>query len=149
MDFFGLSEWVVWIIIALFFILLEVFTAGFAVACFSVGAFASAIVAGIGLGLAWQLIAFSVFTFLAFVLVRPFVIKHFYNSGEAGRRSNADALIGMKARVTETIDNSANTGRVAVDGDNWKALSDNGDVIPAGTTVTILARDSIILTVGN
>ena len=147
MEFFGLSEWVVWVIIALFFIILEVFTAGFAVACFSVGAFAAALLAALGLGLAWQLVAFSIFTFIAFIAVRPLVLKHFYNSGEAGRRSNADALIGMKARVTETIDNSANTGRVVVDGDNWKAVADKDDVIPVGTTVTILSRDSIVLTV--
>ena len=91
MDFiFDLSFWVLWLIIALVFIILEIFTAGFAVACFSIGAVAAAIVAGVGLGLAWQLVAFSVFTILAFLIVRPLVIKHFYNSGDAGRKSNAD-----------------------------------------------------------
>ncbi len=148
MDFiFDLSFWVLWLIIALVFIILEIFTAGFAVACFSIGAVAAAIVAGVGLGLAWQLVAFSVFTILAFLIVRPLVIKHFYNSGDAGRKSNADALIGRKARVTETINNAAGTGRVAVDGDDWKAVSKRGLVIPVGQYVTIRDIDSIILTV--
>lgn len=146
-SFFDLSLWVIWLIVALVFLILEVFTAGFAVACFSIGAVAAAIVAGVGLSLAWQLIAFSVFTFIAFLVVRPIVIRHFYNSGDAGRKSNADALIGRRARVTETINNAAGTGRVAVDGDDWKAVSEKGLVVPVGQYVTVKAIDSIILTV--
>ena len=144
---FGLSFWVLWVIVALVFIILEVFTAGFAVACFSIGAIAAAIADAVGLSLAWQLVAFSVFTFLAFLIVRPLVIKHFYNKPGSRRKSNTDALIGRKARVTETINNVAGTGRVAIDGDDWKAVSKRGLVIPVGQNVTILAIDSIILTV--
>ena len=148
MDFlFDLSFWVLWLIVALVFLILEVFTAGFAVACFSIGAVAAAIVAALGLNIAWQLIAFSVFTFVAFIVVRPLVLKHFYNGRDAGRKSNADALIGKKARVTETINNVAGTGRVAIDGDDWKAVSKKGLVIPVGQFVTVIGRDSIILTV--
>lgn len=145
--FFGISLWVLWIIIALVFIILEVFTAGFAVACFSIGAVAAAVADAVGLSLAWQLVAFSVFTFLAFLIVRPLVIKHFYNKPGAGRKSNTDALVGRRARVTETINNAAGTGRVAIDGDDWKAVSKRGLVIPVGQNVTILSIDSIILTV--
>ena len=142
-----LSAWVIWIIVALFFFILEIFTAGFAVACFSIGAIAAAIVAAIGGNLAWQLVIFSVFSFLSFITVRPFVLKHFYNSDEAQRKSNADALIGKKARVTEEINTAEGKGRVAVDGDDWKAVTTTPDIIPEGEYVTIVSRDSIILTV--
>ena len=144
---FVLSAWVIWVIIALFFLIFEVFTAGFAVACFSVGAVAAAVVAACGLGLAWQLIFFSVFTFLAFVTVRPFVLKHFYQSDEAQRKSNADALIGKTAKVTEEICNEKGTGRVAIDGDDWRAVNEGSSIIPKGETVTVRSRDSIVLTV--
>ncbi len=143
-----LSAWVIWVIIALFFLIIEVFTAGFAVACFSVGAVAAAIVAACGLGLTWQLVFFSVFTFLAFVMVRPFVIKHFYQTDEAQRKSNADALIGKSAKVTEEICNEKGTGRVAIDGDDWRAVSDTQSIITKGETVVVKSRDSIVLTVG-
>ena len=142
-----LSAWVIWVIVALFFIILEIFTAGFAVACFSIGAIAAAIVAAIGGNLTWQLVIFSVFSFLSFITVRPFVLKHFYNSDEAQRKSNADALIGRKARVTEEINTADGKGRVAVDGDDWKAITTTPDIIPVGEYVTIVSRDSIILTV--
>ena len=147
MMFLGLDAWVWWVIIALAFIVLEVFTTGFAVACFSIGAVAAAILAALGLGLTWQLVAFSVFTIIAFLTVRPFVIKHFYNSGDAQRKSNADALIGSTARVTETIIPDQGKGRVAVDGDDWKAVSENAETIQVGEKVIITHRDSIILTV--
>ncbi len=143
----SLSAWVIWVIVALFFFILEIFTAGFAVACFSIGAIAAAIVAAIGGNLAWQLVIFSVFSFLSFITVRPFVLKHFYNSDEAQRKSNADALIGRKARVTEEINTAEGKGRVAVDGDDWKAVTTTPDIIPVGEYVTIVSRDSIILTV--
>ena len=116
-------------------------------ACFSIGAIAAAIIAALGGNLTWQLVLFSVFSFLAFITVRPFVIKHFYNTDEAQRRSNADALIGREARVTEEINTAAGKGRVAVDGDDWKAVTTTNDIIPVGETVTIVSRDSIILTV--
>ena len=144
---FVFSAWLIWVVIALFFIILEIFTAGFAVACFSFGAIAAAIVAALGGGLAWQLIAFSVITFLAFVTVRPFVLKHFYQSDEAQRKSNADALIDRRAKVTEEIDNDKRTGRVAIDGDDWRAVTADGTIIPKGATVVVKSRDSIILTV--
>ena len=62
-------------------------------------------------------------------------------------KTNADALIGRKAVVSERIDAEQHSGRVAVDGDDWKAVSADGSVIEKGATVEIIQRDSIILTV--
>ena len=62
-------------------------------------------------------------------------------------KTNADALLGRKAIVSERIDAAQHTGRVAVDGDDWKAVSSDGAVIEKGTEVTIVKMDSIILTV--
>ena len=142
---FGLELWHIWALVALFFVILEIFTSGFAVMCFSFGAIGSAICAACGLSMLWQLIVFAVVTALAFVFVRPLVIKMFFKGNEV--KTNADAIIGRKARVSERIDNAANTGRVAIDGDDWKAVSADGQTIEIGETVEIISRDSIILTV--
>ena len=140
-----LQIWHIWAIVALLCVILEIFTAGFAVICFSFGAAGAAVCAACGLSLAWQIAAFSLFTALAFVLVRPFVIKHFYSKEEV--KTNADAIIGRVGRVSEKIDNHKNTGRVALDGDDWKARALNDELINIGTQVEILSRESIILTV--
>lgn len=138
--------WSIWLIVAVAFVILEVFTAGFAVMCFSFGAIAAAIVAACGGGLVWQTLAFSILTALAFIFVRPMVIRLFHkNAPEV--KTNADALIGRRVRVCEKIDAAVNSGRVALDGDEWKAITQDGSVIEVGETVEIVSRDSIILTV--
>lgn len=138
--------WHIWILIALAFFILEIFTAGFAVACFSFGAVGSAIGALCGLTLIWQLVIFAVVSLLALIFVRPLVVKVFYKKS-AGAQTNADAIIGRTGRVSETIDPAAGKGRVALDGDDWKAVSENGEIIAKGQTVEIVGRDSIIITV--
>ena len=62
-------------------------------------------------------------------------------------KTNADALVGRKGVVSERIDAAQHTGRVAIDGDDWKAVSENGEVIEKGTEVEIVKLDSIIITV--
>jgi membrane protein implicated in regulation of membrane protease activity len=49
--------------------------------------------------------------------------------------------------VSERIDGEQHTGRVAIDGDDWKAVSEDGAVIEKGTNVEIVKLDSIIVTV--
>ena len=58
-----------------------------------------------------------------------------------------DALKGREAVVSEHISSSDNTGRVAVDGDDWKAVSADGADIGKGEKVTIESVDSVVLTV--
>jgi membrane protein implicated in regulation of membrane protease activity len=60
--------------------------------------------------------------------------------------SNADALIGREGRVRETIE-ADGFGRVAIDGDVWKAKSQTGEAISAGTAVKVVNRESTIITV--
>lgn len=138
--------WHIWVLVALFFMILEVFTAGFAVACFSFGCLASALCAALDLGMWWQVLAFAVVSGIAFVTVRPLMLKYFFRkTGEV--RTNADAVIGREARVSEAIDPATGAGRVAIDGDDWKAVSEDGSAVEAGATVVVVSRESIVLTV--
>ncbi len=141
-----LIPWYIWLIVAIVCVIVEIFTSGFAVICFSFGAAGAAVCAACGLSFAWQLAALTLFSALAFVFVRPFIIKHLYTKKEV--KTNADALIGRTARVTEEVNVAQNTGRVAIDGDDWKAVAQNAeDVIPVGQQVEIVSRESIILIV--
>lgn len=141
-----MEAWHIWVIIALLCFVLEIFTTGFAVACFSFGAIAAAIGCACGLTLIWQIILFAVFSFLAFVYVRPFVLKHFFKSGD-GRETNANAIVGRKGRVTTDIDPEKGSGRVAIDGDDWKAVSADGTPIAKGSLVEVTEVNSVIITV--
>ena len=137
----------IWLIAAIALVIIELLTAGFGVICFAVGALFSALAAFLGVdSLVWQLLIFAVASVLCFIFLRPVVLR-FLDKKSKDVKTNADALIGKTAIVSETIDSSANQGRVAVDGDDWKAVSADGSVINKGEKVEIVSRDSIILTV--
>lgn len=136
----------IWLIAAIVMVIIELLTAGFGVICFAIGALFSALTAYLGAGLLWQLLVFAVTSVLTFFFLRPVLIK-LLDRKTKEVKTNADALIGKTGLVSETIDAGQNTGRVAVDGDDWKAVSEDGSVINKGEKVEIVSRDSIILTV--
>ena len=142
-----MSMWHVWLIVALIFFLIEIFTNGIAVICFTFGAIAAALIAGLGGNITWQVIFFAVVSLLSLIFIRPILTKLFNKSGSKEVKTNADALIGRVGIVTETIDNEKDSGRVRIDGDYWKAVSLSGEVISEGASVKVIKLDSIIITV--
>lgn len=141
-----MEVWHYWVIIALVFVIVEMFTTGFAVMCISFGCLFGAVASALDWELKWQLLAFAVGTALAFLTVRPLVYKFFYKKGQEVK-TNVDALIGRRAIVTERIEGELHAGRVKVDGDDWKAVSLDTEPIEAGATVEVTAINSVILTV--
>lgn len=135
--------WQIWAIVAILFVVGEIFTSGFALICFAVGCVGGAISAAAGATLEWQLGVFAIATFVAFLCVRPLLRKL---SSKDEVPTNADALIGRTAKVTECIE-VGGTGRVAIDGDFWQAVSDEKTDIVEGEKVEVISRESIILTV--
>ncbi|MBQ1224719.1 MAG: NfeD family protein [Alistipes sp.] len=141
-----MEAWHIWVIIALVFVIVEIFTTGFAVMCISFGCLFGAAVSLFELDVKWQLLAFAVGTVLAFLTVRPLVYKFFYKKGQEVK-TNAEALVGRRAIVTERVGDEMHPGRVKVDGDDWKAISLDAEPIEVGDTVEIMAINSIIVTV--
>lgn len=141
-----MEAWHIWVIIALIFVIVEIFTAGFAVVCISFGCIFGAVVSAFDLGLQWQLLAFALGTALTFFTVRPFVQKLLYKKSHEVK-TNVDALVGRRAIVTERIAGELHPGRVKVDGDDWKAISLNGEVIEKDEAVVITSINSVIVTV--
>jgi membrane protein implicated in regulation of membrane protease activity len=72
------------------------------------------------------------------------LVRRLHNKKE--RKSNADALIGRQAKVIEAIP-ADGYGYVQIDGDQWRAVSIGNTEIPLNATVTVMERNSIILTV--
>lgn len=137
----------IWLIVAIVLVIVEICTAGFGSICFAIGAAFSALAAGLGVhSLAWQIAIFAVVSLLTFIFLRP-VVMRFLDKKSKDVKTNAEALVGRKGIVSERIDAAQHTGRVAVDGDDWKAVSADGSVIEKGVEVEILKLDSIILTV--
>lgn len=135
-----------WLIAAILLVIFEICSATFGAICFAIGAGFSALAAGLGANFTWQIVIFAAVSLLTFVFLRPFIMK-FMDRKSKDVKTNADALIGRRGVVSERIDAEQHTGRVAVDGDDWKAVSEDGSVIEKGTSVEIVKRESIIITV--
>lgn len=140
-----MEPWHIWIIVALIFFIIEIFTPSFAVACISIGAVCAAISTLCDVTLTYQIIVFALGTLLAFLLVRPLALRFLTNKSKMVK-TNVDALIGRQAIVSEEIKPVVG-GRVQVDGDDWKAVTADNKEIPVGKLVRIIKIDSIILTV--
>ena len=136
----------IWLIAAILLLIFEICSATFGAICFAIGAGFSALAAGLGANITWQIIIFVVVSLLTFIFLRP-VVMRFLERKSKDVKTNADAIIGRKGVVSERIDAEQHTGRVAIDGDDWKAVSEDGSVIEKGATVEIVRLDSIIVTV--
>ena len=141
-----MEVWHIWVIVALIFVIVEIFTSGFAVMCISFGCLFGAAASALDWDVKWQLLAFAIGTVLAFMTVRPLVYKFFYKKSHEVK-TNADALVGRRAVATERIEGELHPGRVKVDGDDWKAVSLGVEPIEVGDAVEITAINSVILTV--
>lgn len=145
-QFKTMQPYQIWLIAAILLLIFEICSATFGAICFAIGAGFSALAAGLGANLTWQIIVFAVVSLLTFIFLRP-VVMRFLDRKSKDVKTNADAIIGRKGVVSERIDAAQHTGRVAVDGDDWKAVSEDGSVIEKGTTVEIVKLESIIVTV--
>ena len=144
-DFFTSNLWLMWVIVSIVCLILELSSGDFFILCFAIGAAVTAIVAGCGANLTVQIITFAVVSALSLLLVRPALIKKLHKPHRE-RLSNAEAMIGQQGRVSESIE-AGGYGRVAIDGDDWKAKSVDGSAIDKDVRVRVVKMDSIILTV--
>ncbi len=145
-EYISQNVWQIWIFLAILSLIIELSSGTFYIMCFAIGAAVSALVSALGGGFVAQILTFAIASAVCIFMVRPLVVKYLPGHKYAGRMSNADALIGRLGWVTETII-AGGYGRVAIDGDDWKAQSNDGMEIAKGEKVKVTDRDSIIITV--
>lgn len=136
-----------WIGAAVLLFILELcISSGFYLLCFSVGAAVAAFIALAGLGLVGDILVFIAFSILAFLFIRPVVMKRMDERSSKRPKTNQEALIGRRATVVEAIPQDG-MGRVKIDGDIWQAHTPDHSPLPVGALAEVIAIDSIVLTV--
>lgn len=138
--------WHIWLIVAITLFIFEIFIPSFVVFNFGVGALFASFGAAMGVNIEWQFFIFSVFTLTSFFAVRPVLKKWAYRKSDKVK-TNYEALEGRVAIVTEKIDLAKNLGRVKLDGDDWKACTNDGSTIEVGLAVKVIKVNSIVLEV--
>jgi membrane protein implicated in regulation of membrane protease activity len=113
-----------WIGAAVFLAIAEIFTAGFFMIPFAVGAAAAAALAYADVGEVAQLIVFLVVSVATLILLRRFVRR----GDETQHPVGSNRFVGQRAKVLETIDASHGTGRVRMETELWRATSDVGPI---------------------
>ncbi|MBR1387319.1 MAG: NfeD family protein [Alloprevotella sp.] len=144
-ELFTNSLWIVWVVVALTLLVLELSSGDFYFTCFAIGALCAALVSLAGVPVWVQVIAWALFALLSIWLIRP-ALKRWLHKEERERVSNADAIIGREVEVLETIE-VGGYGRVRIDGDIWRAKSDEPTDIAEGEKVRIVERESTIVKV--
>lgn len=143
MDF---EAWHIWVIVALLFAILEIFTPSFIALTIAFGCLLAAVGAGFNASFTLQLVFFSMGAALAFFTVRPFMLKFAHRNGQSVK-TNVDALVGKTGRVTEQVNDILITGRAMVDGDDWRVMTEDSSVIEPGQRVEVVKVDGTILIV--
>ena len=145
LEFLTQNVWLIWILVSVLCLIAELGFGDLFLLCIAIGALGSSFTAALGLGIVPQLISLALCSLLSIYFIRPVALRYLHRN-DPDRRSNADALIGREGRVSQDI-KAGGDGRVAIDGDDWKAVSVDGAPIARNTKVRVVSRDSIILTV--
>jgi membrane protein implicated in regulation of membrane protease activity len=115
-------EYMVWFWLAFFVIALvvEVITADMISIWFALAAIPSFIIALVfEESLVWQIVSFILISGVLLFLTRP-VVKKYLKNNEI--KTNVDAMVGVKVRVTKVI-TPENVGRVVFRSLDWAAIS--------------------------
>ncbi len=134
----------VWVIGIIVFLLLEAATYQFICIWFAGGALAALIFWALGLGMNVQISVFFIASAVLLILTRPFVKKVTANRAI---KTNVEVIPGKVGLVTETIDNLSEKGKVKLDGMEWTARSESGEVIEEGKKVEVLEVSGVKLIV--
>lgn len=136
--------WLLWLILFAVFVVIEAATISLTTGWFAFGSLAALIAAALGGNVLLQIALFLSVSLLTLIFTRPLAKKWLLPKKEA---TNLDQIIGKQGKVTETIDNLAQTGEVFIAGKAWSARSENGTVIQEGETVSALKISGVKLIV--
>lgn len=137
----SVALWHILLALALFSLIIEVFTLGFLAGALGVGLVFSSVGAYLELDTEWLLALFAVGSLIAFFTIKPVVDRFIVDKVT----TNADSIVGQKGRVTEAVDNATGKGRALIGGDDWKIECTEN--LAVDTLVEVVSRESIVLQV--
>ena len=114
-----------WLVAFGVLLLIEIFTLGLTTIWFAAGALAAFLMAVLNLPMMVQVIVFLAVSILMLVFTRPIMMKHL---NAKTTKTNAESLVGGKARVLIPVNNLKSEGQVMVNGMEWTARSTKDEV---------------------
>ena len=124
MDQFG---WILWLVLAVGLIIAEIFTLGFVLFWFGIGALAAAVISFLGFDAAWQFAAFAIVS-IALTAMSRTIFARYFPHGNNGVKSGVDSLPGKIGTVSSASNGALNEAAVKVFGSTWTAYPIDGEV---------------------
>jgi membrane protein implicated in regulation of membrane protease activity len=132
--------WILWVILGVILIIAEVFTPGFVLLWFGIGALFAALASILGVGLPLQFLTFIVSSTVLTALSRTIFASYFTRVGDepGGLKTGAAALPGQVGTVVTSSRGALEEGAVKVFGSVWTAYPAEGEPpLEAGDRVVV------------
>ena len=131
--------WIMWTVLGVVLVIAEVFTPGFVLLWFGVGALAAALAAFVGAGLAVQFVLFIVVSAALTALSRTIFVNYFTGRDEPeGMKMGFASLPGQVGTVVTSSQGALQGGAVKVFGSVWTAYPAEGEPpLEAGDRVVV------------
>ena len=136
--------WMVWLAAFVILIGIEALTMALTTIWFAGGALVAFLLALAGINIYIQAAVFFIVSCVLLFFTRPLALKY-VNKNTV--KTNAEGIIGKKARITITVNNDLATGAAVVAGQEWTARSEDGSEIEEGTMVKVTAINGVKLIV--
>lgn len=136
--------WMIWLAAFVILIGIEAATMALTTIWFAGGALIAFLLALVGTNLYIQLAAFFIVSCILLFFTRPLALKY-VNKNTV--KTNAEGIIGKKARITAAVNNDLAVGAAVVAGQEWTARSEDGTPIEEGAMVEIKAINGVKLIV--
>lgn len=138
--------WIIWLVLAAAFLIVEMITIALISVWFTAGSLIALIASLLGMSLPGQvalMLVSSIVLLTAFILLR----RKMGILPSQKQATNADALIGKQGEVIQRVDPVENIGQVQVNGQIWSARTDGSQAIEVGTAVKITELRGVKLVV--
>jgi len=119
--------WILWLILGVVLIIAEVFTLGFVLFWFGIGALAAALAGFIGAGPVWQFLVFFVVSGSLTAMSRTIFARYLPHNEGDGIKTGVDSLPGQVGTVSSTSKGALQEGAVKVFGSTWTAFPEDGE----------------------
>jgi len=130
--------WILWIVFGVILIIAEIFTFGFVLFCFGIGALAAALAAALGFGFTLQFLVFAAVSTALTIMSRTIFARYFSRGENDELKMGMDALPGQIGTVTTASRGALQEGAVKVYGSTWTAFPADETPLLEGEKVEVL-----------
>ncbi len=120
-------SWIIWLTLGVGLVIAEIFTLGFVLLWFGIGALAAALVGFLGFSMVWQFSAFAIVSVGLTAMSRTIFARYFSHGDGHRLKMGIESLPGQIGTVTTASKGAMDEAAVKVFGSTWTAFPIDGE----------------------